>query len=210
MGTKAEFDKYASDYDGLLRDPVRDLLVDNREFYHRRKWLLILNFLQPSTPCLSKMEWLDVGSGKAELLGYGSGHFGRVAGCDPSSEMVRDAEKLEMRLPGKTAIPIPPRRQVSMAAASGLCIACRRVRTNITREVQRVLRPNGIFCMIEHNPFNPMTRFIVARSPIDVDAHLPPAASTSTGIIHDCRSAGHGDRIFSVSSGEVLRQGAEI
>ena len=26
--------------------------------------------------------------------------------------------------------------------------------------------------MIEHNPFNPATRLIVSRSPVDVDAHL--------------------------------------
>jgi SAM-dependent methyltransferase len=45
-------------------------------------------------------------------------------------------------------------------------------RVPLTREIQRVLRPNGTFCMIEHNPFNPITRFIVSRSPIDVDAHL--------------------------------------
>ena len=31
--------------------------------------------------------------------------------------------------------------------------------------------------MIEHNPFNPVTQFIVHRSPVDVDAHLLTAGT---------------------------------
>jgi SAM-dependent methyltransferase len=45
-------------------------------------------------------------------------------------------------------------------------------RIPLTREIRRVLRPDGIFCMIEHNPFNPVTRRIVSQCPVDVDAHL--------------------------------------
>jgi SAM-dependent methyltransferase len=178
MKTKAEFDEYASDYDGLLRDPLRDGFVDNREFYHRRKWLLILNFLRKRGIDLSKTEWLDVGCGKCELLGYGSDHFGRVVGCDPSREMVRNAGKIEVRLQEAPAVlPFP---DGSFDFATAVCVyhhVEELDRVPLTREIQRVLRPNGTFCMIEHNPFNPVTRFIVSRSPIDVDAHLLTAST---------------------------------
>lgn len=173
MGIKAEFDEYASNYDGLLRDPMRDGFVDNREFYHRRKWSLILNFLRDQMFDISKMEWLDVGCGKCEMLGYGSGHFGRVVGCDPSLEMTRNAGKIEVRLQEAPAVlPFP---DGSFDFATAVCVyhhVEELDRVPLTREVRRVLRPNGTFCMIEHNPFNPITRFIVGRSPIDVDAHL--------------------------------------
>jgi SAM-dependent methyltransferase len=173
MGIKAEFDEYASDYDGLLRDPVRDGFVDNPGFYHRRKWSLILNFLRNQMMDTSKMEWLDVGCGKCELLGYGSAHFSRVVGCDPSREMVRNAGKIEVHLQEAPAVlPFPDH---SFDFATAVCVyhhVEELDRVPLTREIQRVLRPNGTFCMIEHNPFNPITRFIVSRSPIDVDAHL--------------------------------------
>ena len=35
-----------------------------------------------------------------------------------------------------------------------------------------MLRPGGIFCLIEHNPFNPVTRLIVSRTSVDADAVL--------------------------------------
>jgi hypothetical protein len=40
----------------------------------------------------------------------------------------------------------------------------------------RILKPEGIFCMIEHNPFNPATRLIVRRTPVDAGAQLLTAA----------------------------------
>jgi SAM-dependent methyltransferase len=48
-------------------------------------------------------------------------------------------------------------------------------RPALTLEVCRVLRPGGVFCMIEHNPLNPITRLIVSRTPVDADAILLPA-----------------------------------
>jgi SAM-dependent methyltransferase len=48
-------------------------------------------------------------------------------------------------------------------------------RGRLTAEIGRVLRPGGIFCMIEHNPVNPVTRLIVSRTPVDADAILLPA-----------------------------------
>ena len=41
-----------------------------------------------------------------------------------------------------------------------------------------MLRPGGIFCIIEHNPFNPVTRSIVSRTPVDADAVLLRASGT--------------------------------
>ena len=40
------------------------------------------------------------------------------------------------------------------------------------REMRRVLRPGGIAVVFEHNPFNPMTRYVVASNDIDRDAVL--------------------------------------
>jgi SAM-dependent methyltransferase len=50
-------------------------------------------------------------------------------------------------------------------------------RPAFTTEILRVLRAGGIFCMIEHNPLNPVTRLIVSRTPIDANARLLTARS---------------------------------
>lgn len=42
----------------------------------------------------------------------------------------------------------------------------------MTKEIVRVLKPDGVFCLIEHNPFNPITRLIVSRTLVDANARL--------------------------------------
>ena len=39
-------------------------------------------------------------------------------------------------------------------------------------DIYRVLRPGGIFAIIEHNPFNPAVQLIVRRTPVDENAKL--------------------------------------
>jgi SAM-dependent methyltransferase len=39
-------------------------------------------------------------------------------------------------------------------------------------EMRRVSRPDGLVCVIEHNPFNPLTRYAVAKCEFDRDAVL--------------------------------------
>jgi hypothetical protein len=51
-------------------------------------------------------------------------------------------------------------------------------RSGFTHEVFRVLKPGGVFCIIEHNPLNPVTRLIVSRTPVDADARLLRAKET--------------------------------
>lgn len=43
---------------------------------------------------------------------------------------------------------------------------------NLAVEMLRVLRPGGVAMVIEHNPWNPVTRRIVNTCPIDRDAVL--------------------------------------
>lgn len=45
-------------------------------------------------------------------------------------------------------------------------------------ELSRVLKHSGFMVVFEHNPFNPLTRWMVSRSPLDVNANLMRAAET--------------------------------
>jgi SAM-dependent methyltransferase len=51
-------------------------------------------------------------------------------------------------------------------------------RALLINEIRRALAPGGLCCIIEHNPWNPVTRAIVRRCPVDVDAELLTAPGT--------------------------------
>jgi SAM-dependent methyltransferase len=56
-------------------------------------------------------------------------------------------------------------------------------------EIRRVVRPGGLVCIIEHNPFNPLTRVAVMRCEFDRDAVLLRAIQSrrlmiATGLRH--------------------------
>jgi len=173
MEPRAEFDHLAENYEGLLRHPVRDGFVRTNEFYHRRKWMLIAEFFFRSRVATRQLAWLDVGCGKGELLRYGRSHFGNVAGCDPSREMICQAQGIELRLQEAPAsLPFPDH---SFDFVTAVCVyhhVEETLRLPLTRDIRRVLRPKGFFCMIEHNPFNPITRLIVSQCPVDAGARL--------------------------------------
>ena len=50
-------------------------------------------------------------------------------------------------------------------------------------EMLRVLRPNGIIALFEHNPWHPLTRLVVARCDFDRDAKLL-SRSSACSLLH--------------------------
>ncbi len=180
----SEFDNYADSYHALLRDPLRDGFSPDRNFFHRRKWELIREFFLGRQQDTRHMDWLDVGCGQGELLELGASAFRTAAGCDPSCRMLTGTAKpggraIELKLQTHpTTLPFPDQ---SFDLVTAVCVYHHvhgYDRTLLTESIQRVLRPQGIFCLIEHNPWNPLTRLIVSRCPVDVDAELisAPAA----------------------------------
>ena len=57
-------------------------------------------------------------------------------------------------------------------------------RAAMVREACRVLKPGGTLAIVEHNPFNPVTRLIVSRTPVDADAILLRPGETRRLIRH--------------------------
>ncbi len=174
---KTEFDRYARDYDALLKDPIRDRFAATRAFFHYRKWVLLRDFLQAQRMDPAGLAWLDFGCGKGELLRFGQEHFGDAAGCDPSEEMLRECRGLRVERQFD-----PERLPFADGSFDVVTAACvyhhlkPPAREALTREVRRVLRPGGLFAFFEHNPWNPATRLIVSRTPVDADSVLLTAA----------------------------------
>jgi SAM-dependent methyltransferase len=174
----AEFDNHAAaGYEKLLQDPVRQRFGESQFFFERKLTLLRALYERYARPTQSA-SWLDVGCGKGTLLQIGKKHFTEVAGCDVSGGMIEACEGLNVRKQSSPRqIPFADR---SFDLVTAICVYHHVEagdRSSLTADISRVLKPKGLFCMIEHNPINPITQLIVRRSPIDSHAHLLTAGN---------------------------------
>jgi ubiquinone/menaquinone biosynthesis C-methylase UbiE len=119
------------------------------------------------------LDWIDVGCGQGDLLRLGRQYFRSAAGCDPSEGMLESCSDLNVRTqPSMMSLPF---ESESFDLVTIVCVYHHvpiDQRSAFTREAFRLLRPGGFFCMVEHNPLNPVTRLIVSRTPVDADAQL--------------------------------------
>lgn len=171
--SRAEFDNYAEDYQELLRDPIRERFAPQSSFFAQRKWILLRNILGKAGRQAAETSWLDVGCGLGDLLYRGKPFVRVAAGCDLSPEMLARCHQLDVRRqPSPTSLPYP---NSSFDLITAVCVYHHvepADRAALTSEIVRVLAPGGLFCIIEHNPYNPVTRLIVRRTPVDAAARL--------------------------------------
>jgi SAM-dependent methyltransferase len=60
-------------------------------------------------------------------------------------------------------------------------------RPAVYRELGRVLKPGGRIYVFEHNPRNPLVRWVIARTPIDANAVLLDAREVRHGLLDSAR-----------------------
>jgi SAM-dependent methyltransferase len=173
-----EFDAFADQYDNLLRDPLRDRFVGgDSQFFHVRKYDLIRDFYRRRAMDTKPLAVLDIGCGRGELLKLLRGDFAETAGCELSQQMLENGgvaqAGIDVRLQtSPTNIPFEEARFDLVTAVCVYHHVALEDRDALTAEVRRVLKPGGVFALIEHNPYNPATRIIVSRTPVDADAIL--------------------------------------
>jgi SAM-dependent methyltransferase len=178
--TLPEFDQYARSYVDYLDDPLRGRFARDPLHFHRRKWLLIQKLLKRAGMDPIRSKWLDVGCGQGSLLDLAGKHFSQACGCDPSVGMLSSCASFSVR---EQASPVAlPYEDSSMDFVTSVCVYHHvhgNDRTLLTREIRRVLAPGGLYCIVEHNPWNPVTRTIVGRCAVDVDAELLAAPNAA-------------------------------
>lgn len=169
----AEFDAYARAYAERRKDPIRDQFASDSQFFVERKLLLIRDFFRRRGQDTRRMNWVDLGCGRGDLLRMGQPSFAQVAGCDPSSLMIEECAHLGAR--HQETSDRVPFDDGDFDLVTAVCVYHHvelALRPALTQEAMRVLKPGGVFCIVEHNPFNPVTQLIVRRSPVDTQACL--------------------------------------
>jgi SAM-dependent methyltransferase len=164
----------------LLRHPLRDWFAPSADYFARRKLAVIQAFFARQTVATRDLRWLDVGCGQGDLVCLGRGEFGEIAGCDPSPEMLLACGDLPVRVQA-AADEIPyPRGTFDLATL--VCVlhhVAPPARLGLVRGIAGALRPGGWLCVVEHNPWNAVTQYLVRRSPIDRGALLLSARATA-------------------------------
>ena len=184
----AEFDAFAADYDGGLGTPLKRLVGRSADTFieHKADWLV--------RNCPPAGRLLDVGCGTGSFLRAlrRAGLPVELTGCDVAAGMIATARREWDAGPppdlhvvdASDRLPFDTARFDVVTVSAVLHHVERDVRPAVVREALRVVRPGGTIVVFEHNPANPLTRWVVARTPIDANAVLLSAAEC-TSLLRD-------------------------
>ena len=171
----AEFDAFAPGYDAGMSDPVKRIVGGSADTFleHKADWLL------RNLPVSGRL--LDFGCGTGGFLRAlcRRGAPAELVGCDVASGMIEEARRRwdggslpDLRAVAPGALPFADAEFDLVTAVCVLHHIAPAERPAIARELLRVVRPGGAVIIFEHNPRNPITRWMVARAPIDANAVL--------------------------------------
>lgn len=174
---KAEFDKYRSNYVEVVEDSFSFSGLKH-EFFLRAKIAVLDDVISHRglSDSARPLKALDVGCGIGVLHPFGRDLLPNLSGCDISSESIARAKQdnpwVAYRSYHPPNLPFP---DDTFDLAFTVCVVHHvppADRPSFFSEMKRILRPGGVVCMLEHNPFNPLTRLSVLRCPFDKDAVL--------------------------------------
>src|SRR5262249_6936636 len=170
-----DFDRYAASYDATLSQALA-VSGENKEYFARGR----IGFLGQ---CLDRLavqvrSVLDFGCG----IGSGTGLLAEmlgpvtVLGVDVSARSIDQARHAHPGLRFTTLAEYVPTGELDLAFCNGVFHHIPPTeRLRAVDVVFRSLRPGGLFAFWENNPWNPGTRYVMARLEFDRDA-VPIAA----------------------------------
>lgn len=170
-----DFDRHARSY----RDEVEHAIGFARQdlgFFTAAKAAEILRLVERRIGDPSALTALDVGCGSGETDRELVGSFARLYGVDTSPEMIEAAAAanptVQYQFYDGTTLPFDDETFELAFAVSVLHHVPPPSWSGLVRELRRVTKPHGLVVVIEHNPYNPMTRLAVFRCAFDHDATL--------------------------------------
>ena len=169
------FDAYDKSYARAVQASI-DFAGLPHGFFMAAKAELLRELVERRFASGSRPAALDVGCGIGSLHPYVRELFGRLCGTDISASCIEQAKRdnpgVQYRACAGATLPYADGEfDVTMT----ICVlhhVSPAERARFLGEMRRVTRRGGLVCLIEHNPFNPLTRLSVARCEFDRDAVL--------------------------------------
>lgn len=170
-----EFDRYLDAYSKEI-DDVIGVFGKKQEFFVRHKAEILLPAFATVDKDISKLKVLDVGCGNGLVHPLISGAVGELHGADVSGLSIKLAREHNPTVQYKIYDgQVLPYLDASFDCAFAICVL-HHVRVaqwaGFLKEMSRVLKPGGLVLLIEHNPLNPATQWVVKTCKFDANAHL--------------------------------------
>ena len=170
------FDQYASSYSTSIEKAFGPLAKEHAFFIQHKAYLIsqALNSFWRGPQGTARL--LDVGCGTGTLHPHLKGIVREIDGFDVSERSIQEARRTTPSANYSVSEPgVFPCENSSYDCVVAICVLHHvpvKSRKQFFDEVRRVTKRDGIAIVIEHNPWNPATQWIVRRCPIDDDAVL--------------------------------------
>jgi SAM-dependent methyltransferase len=169
------FDKYDASYGAAVQSSIEFSGLPH-SFFLQAKADLLRGLVDEHVGGPQRPQMLDVGCGVGSLHPYLRGLADGLCGIDVSAASIAQAQRAnpaaEYRVFDGRSIPYDTGRFDLVTAVCVLHHVPPAQWRDFVSEMRRVVRPGGLVCIIEHNPFNPLTRLAVSRCEFDRDAVL--------------------------------------
>ena len=170
-----QFDEYSETYTQAVEHAISFVKAD-LDFFTQVKADVLLDLCRRRVGNPAELSALDVGCGPGETDAYLAGAVSDLHAIDVSERVLETARK---RNPSVTytsyegeRLPFDEGRFDLVFAICVLHHVPPDRRGTFVREMARVVRAGGVVAVIEHNPFNPLTRLAVNRCEFDDEAVL--------------------------------------
>jgi ubiquinone/menaquinone biosynthesis C-methylase UbiE len=169
------FDSYDKSYGAVVQSSI-DFSGLPHSFFMTAKADILRNLIAARLDSSHKSVALDVGCGVGAFHPFVRGVFRRLCGTDVSAASVAQARRSNPDVEYETYDgKVLPYDHAIFDVATAICVMHHvppEEWLSFLHEIRRVVRPGGLVCVIEHNPFNLLTRLAVARCEFDRDAVL--------------------------------------
>jgi SAM-dependent methyltransferase len=169
------FDAYSERYESVVQRSI-DFSGLEHDFFLKAKARVLAELFAAHFGQGAKPSLLDVGCGVGRLHAHLGEVAGRLAGTDSSWTSIArarfDNPQVDYREGAEGKIPWA---NASFDVTLAVCVlhhVAPASRISLLHEMRRATRRGGLVVVIEHNPWNPLTRLAVARCPFDVDAEI--------------------------------------
>ncbi len=175
------FDQYDRSYGAVVQSSI-DFSGLPHDFFLEAKAELLREKIAAHFGLGKTPDGLDVGCGVGSFHPYVRALFGRYCGADVSAKSIAQAkeQRRDVEYAAYDGVSLPYENG-SFDFVSAICVMHHVPPADwpaFMRELRRVTRKGGLVSVIEHNPFNPLTRLAVNRCEFDRDAVLLRAVQT--------------------------------